>query len=112
VEKMMKDFMEKYNWATRKYPCTTNLYELPLEIIARKESYEKVGRKWILVEEEKFRWNVENYMNCVDAVPFFRNLGGYERVTQNYTKYGFLPIQIDSINPDRTKKSVYKFKLI
>lgn len=49
------------------------------------------------------------YMNVFSAIPFFRNLGGFERVEKTYTKYGLIPYTLNSVNPDRTEKTVRTF---
>lgn len=107
------EFRKTYNWTVRNYPDTTSLYRDNMEENfghACIRNYCKRGSRWVLVSE-----TIEEdvtplyYFNTVDAVPFFRNIDGYEKVTMSYTKYGYIPVMIDSINPDRTKKTVRAF---
>lgn len=72
-------------------------------------SFIKSGNKWIETEREERIVDSEVYYNVVSAVPFFRNLGGYERVSMSYTCAGYLPVEVVSISPDRTKKTVRTF---
>lgn len=48
-----------------------------------------------------------NYINSLD---FFRRLGGKERLTFDYTFYGFKPVKLTSVSPQREKKVIRYFK--
>lgn len=50
--------------------------------------------------------------NVFDAVQFFKDLGGYEKVSCGYTKAGYLPDELLSISPNRTEKTVRKYYFI
>ena len=76
----------------------------------RKEEYIKSGRSWKLVETETEPITPANYCNGVDAIPFFRNLGGREIVSMGYTKLGYIPTESNSISPDREKKIIRKYR--
>ena len=94
------------------YPGTDRVYrENMSEKIGglKMETYEKIGGKWKIVSRECSELTPAIYCNSVDAIPFFRNLGGYERIEMNYTRLAYLPVVISSINPDRTKKVVRTF---
>lgn len=73
------------------------------------EHYTRRGGRWLLVDTDTEYIPYEFYINTIGAVPFFRNLGGYERVTTAYTPRGYMPIQIDSIAPDRAEKTRRRF---
>jgi hypothetical protein len=45
-------------------------------------------------------------MNSIDATPFFKNLGGIERVEYCNTRYGRIPCKIISISPDRQERTI------
>lgn len=70
------------------------------------------GKSWRKTEEEKEWITAEQYCNIVDAVPFFRGIGGKEIVSKGYTYYGYIPVRITSISPSRDAKHVYEFSFI
>lgn len=107
-----KEFKSTYKWLVKHYPETTNLYSETLDEIigtAKTERFKKFGSRWVKTEEKTSAITAEYYCNTIDAVWFFRNLGGSERVTMNYTKKGYLPIKVNSINPSRDEKTVITF---
>ena len=63
------------------------------------------------VEINKSIINSENFKNIISSIPFFRNLGGFERVTKGYTIAGYIPVELSSISPDKKIKIVRKFKV-
>ena len=79
------------------------------------ERYERTssGKSWKRnpVEINKSIINSENFKNIISSIPFFRNLGGFERVTKGYTIAGFIPVELSSISPNREIKIVRKFKV-
>ena len=84
-------------------------------IILITERYERTssGKSWKKnpVEINKSIINSENLKNIISSIPFFRNLGGSERVTKGYTIAGFIPVELSSISPDKETKIVRKFKV-
>lgn len=62
--------------------------------------------------EETRQITAENYFNYCDAIPFFKRLGGSETCDFGYTYAGYLPAEIRSISPDRTKKVVRRFYIV
>ena len=85
-----------------KYELTTKTYE-------RTES----GKNWKSnpTETEITTINQETYNNIFskETQAFFRNLGGFERITKTYTCEGYIPTRLTSINPDKTKKIIRYF---
>ncbi len=59
------------------------------------------------IDEKKY-FNITNK----NTVKFFRSLGGSEHVVKAYTKNGYIPIEIYSKSPCRTKKTVREFKFL
>ena len=45
--------------------------------------YHKISRKWKLLEYKEENISKENYLNIINSCKFFRNLGGYERLTKS-----------------------------
>ena len=106
------EFRKKFHRTLKRYPgmeCAYNPY-YAYEVITTK--YYKIGSKWHEKTEERTVETVPGnyYMNIIDAIPFFRNLGGSERVQMGYTLAGYIPTQLSSISPDGTEKIVRKFK--
>lgn len=108
-------FCETYAETLKKYPETRELYfnDFYGFLIGKvtTEKYEKRGKEWFLVSMRREDVTPAYYFNTVDAVSFFRNLGGYERVKRGYCVRGCVPLEITSISPDRKEKTVRKFKL-
>ena len=79
------------------------------------ERYERTssGKSWKKnpVESNKSIINSENFKNIISSIPFFRNLGGSERVTKGYTIAGCIRVELSSISPDKETKIVRKFKV-
>ena len=71
--------------------------------------YYKVGSQWKMSATEESNISKENYLNIVNSCKFFRNLGGYERMTKGYTYAGYIPTSLNSISPDRKEKVVRTF---
>ena len=106
------EFRKKFHRTLKTYPgmeCTYNPH-YTYEVTTTK--YYKVGSKWHEKTDEKTVETVPGhyYMNMIDAIPFFRNLGGSERVQMGYTLAGYIPTQLSSISPDGKEKILRKFK--
>lgn len=107
-----KEFRATYKATIKKYPDIDSLFcFLESEIITETIThYTKKGSRWIETETKEALIPASYYYNVLDAVTFFRNLGGYERVETNYTKYGLIPVKVTSINPSRDEKTVRSYK--
>lgn len=113
----MKTYQEvttEYKALFRKYPHTLNLYTGNEEkaIPYKVQNYEKRGNRWTLTEEHEEVVTYINYYNVVDprATAFFKSLGGTEKNTvRAVVGYGYIPVKVESTNPDRTKKTVRRF---
>lgn len=78
-------------------------------IMMKQERYYKVGRSWRLSEVVEENITKECYLNIINSVKFFRNLGGFERLTKGYTYAGYIPTSLNSISPDKKEKIVRSF---
>lgn len=97
-----------YTWTLKKYPGASSVCRY--ENIGYKETrYEKKGSKWVETKSDNRTVDCDWYYNTVDAVPFFKNLGGKEKVDVAYTKVGYLPVRVTSINPTGDEKVVREF---
>lgn len=108
-----KEFKQTYSYLSKEYPdasCFLADDKWNEDIITlKKTKYEKRGSRWHMVDEETESVCGRYYCNAVDAVPWFRNLGGKEVVSTRYTKYGKIPYLIHSISPDRKEKYVFEY---
>ena len=101
-----------YNFIKRNYPGAVSAFTSSdsANILMIQENYIKRGNNWILENWQHEYITYEFYINTIGAIPFFRNWGGYERVEQAYTPYGYMPVKINSISPDRMTKTIRKFE--
>lgn len=73
------------------------------------------GKSWRSKPDEKETRVITavEYANCVNSIPFFRNLTrgtcGSERVENGYTANGYIPTKITSVSPDGDIKIIRKF---
>lgn len=107
------EFNETYSWISKKYPYTSSFCSKMDECVGTVTitQYEKRGSRWVKTNENTEEITGRYYCNCVDGVPFFRNIGGYERVSMGYTYMGYIPVEIISISPNKTKRIVRKFNI-
>ena len=111
---MANDTKKEYKELFKKYPNVGDVWtgnEEEKEIHYTVKNYTKNGSRWVLEDEKTYTINYIHYYNVIDprATRFFKNLGGYERTLCSYTKRGYLPVEVTSINPDRTYKTVRTF---
>ena len=107
-----KEFRDTCSWMLKMYPDTDLIYADDMDEIIGKcicTNYIKSGSRWKEIGKGTKEMSRQFYMNCVDAIPFFRRLGGIERVSKGYTYIGYIPTEISSINPDKTKKTKREF---
>lgn len=99
-----------YKWIIKKAPDITSLYGVENACIKLTETrYAKRGGRWIETETKAENITPEYYLNTVDAVPFFKGLGGRERLVTSYTKFGLIPVEVQSTSPDGKTKTVRRF---
>ena len=103
-------FKDDYTWALKKYPDTYRFYDKYDVVCGTMETtnYEKQGNRWIQIESDIKDITGRMYMNIIDATPFFKNLGGKESVSKCATRYGYIPCQIISTNPNGTERTTRK----
>ena len=105
-----------YKWMVKRWPDTAEAVYNPAADFCRVtvKRYEKAGAAWRFVETwiDGEKETGEYYSNVVSSIPFFRSLGGVERVTKAYTRRGFIPVKIESISPDGTEKTVRAFDIL
>lgn len=118
AEMSYQEFKKTYWWVLKHYPQIDRLSwqvchgdESPMGTMTETK-YIRTSRsgKWKECEKTEEAFSARNYVNCVDATPFFRNLGGYERLDCGYTYTGYLPLEIVSISPDKLTRIVRRFR--
>lgn len=113
---LYSEYKTTYKWIVKKYPDVTAMFtesEKPEKIFILKiTNQEKTGTTWKTTGTEEKEIDFIHYSNIVDAIPFFRNLGGTETVTRKYTKFGLIPIKIISTSPGRNERTIREFKVI
>ncbi len=104
------EFKKTYKYSCKHWPDVTAVYEetrfAPRMVTTHQE---KRGSRWITTGEDVKVINWEYYMNIIDALPFFRGLGGTERVETSFTRWGKLPDKITSTSPDRESRTIREF---
>lgn len=104
------EIKNNYKWSAKHTPAVTNFSDVEGEIITMAEiRYTKRGRRWYETERRTEKITAEFYLNTIDAVPFFRGLGGRETISLGYTYYGYLPVEIQSTSPDGQTKVTRRF---
>jgi hypothetical protein len=86
-----------------------------MKIKLTKISYEKkAGTKtvWVETEREKREITEEQYKNIIDAVPFFRRLGGSEYLERGYTECGYRVVRILSTSPNKECRVERRFNFV
>ena len=75
-----------------------------------KVEQKKIGSQWKIDNISTMTINKEFIVNLAsnETMRFFRNIGGSEKRTLNFTPYGLLPTEVISTNPGKTSRSVYE----
>lgn len=107
---LYSEFRKKYAYILKHYPDTSALFEKSNKITVTTTSENKSGKKWTMEASETENIDYIYYFNIVNAIPFFKNLGGYERVSNACTKYGYIPVKLVSISPDKNTRITREFK--
>ena len=105
--------MKKMNMYGLNESVLKGLEQYKITLTTKKYERTSSGKSWKKnpVESNKSIINSENFKNIISSIPFFRNLGGYERVTKGYTIAGYIPVELNSISPDKETKIIRKFKV-
>ena len=106
-----QEFKNTYKNIIKKYPETTNLYNNAYKIIETITNFDKVGNRWKETDKKESEIDYIYYFNVFDAVPFFRNLGGTEKINLSYTFAGHIPDEVISISPNRTMKTIRTYQI-
>ena len=110
-EMSYQEFRHTYSDALKKWPDLAEGYGRNYQIQLTTENYQKSGSRWELVESSTETVPFEWYMNAIDASPFFKNLGGKEKISKSYTVMGLVPVEIVSTSPDGTERTIRRYKI-
>lgn len=109
-----QEFRQTYRWMLSHYTGTYQVYQNDFDhaLIGKVKTtrYERRGGRWAEVDSKREDLTPAFYCNAVDAVPFFRGLGGSERVECSYTPIAYLPVRISSVSPDKQTRVVREFQ--
>lgn len=99
-----------YDYVLKRYPELSRFYGVN-GVIGKCTTtrYEKIDKRWVETESETVDMTAEFYLNGISSAPFFRNLGGVERLTPSYTRHGYIPVELVSVSPDRNTKVVRSY---
>ena len=106
-----EEFEKTYFGVIRKWPATKYLFNefLPNNIQIIKSEYVKDDKgQWHLMKHVSKMRNACHYMNILDGIPFFENMGGTENIMCTYTRKGYLPTIIQSVSPDQNEKLIWE----
>lgn len=109
---LYSELAKTYRKLFKKYPNISSLQDFGGKILEEKTTYAKRGTRWVEVKKEEKEVSATYVFNVFDAVQFFKDLGGYEKVSCGYTKAGYLPDELLSISPNRMEKTVRKYYFI
>ena len=96
-----------YRRTLEKHNAWSTIANVDVRVFCFTERYYKNGRKNFPKkpsETERFDWGPREYLNCITAIPFFK-----DRVEMGYTQYGFIPVKLTHYSFDGNLKWVRRF---
>ena len=102
------EFKKTYAFTLKHFPDVSSI-SLGTDISVTTTHQTKNGSRYVTSSVQTESITGENYLNTVEAIPFFKNLGGSEKVSKAYTKYGLIPVEIVSTSPDKSERVIRKF---
>lgn len=103
-----EEFKKTYSYALKHFPGVSSI-KLDAPVAVSVERQEKISGRWVTSTKKAENFTGENYLNTVESIPFFKKLGGTEKVSKAYTKYGLIPVEIVSTSPDKSERVIRKF---
>ena len=105
--------MKKINMYGLNKSVVEELKQYKITLITKKYEKTSSGKSWKKnpVETDEEVISPKKFELIISSIPFFRNLGGSERVTKGYTIAGYIPVELSSISPSRETKIVRSFKV-
>ena len=105
--------MKKINMYGLNKSIVEELKQYKITLITKKYERTSSGKSWKKnpIETNEEIISPKKFELIISSIPFFRDLGGSERVTKGYTVAGFIPVELSSISPSRETKIVRSFKV-
>ena len=105
--------MKKINMYGLNKSVVEELKQYKITLITKKYERTSSGKSWKKnpVETDEEVISPKKFELIISSIPFFKDLGGSERVTKGYTVAGFIPVELSSISPSRETKIVRSFKV-
>ena len=105
--------MKKINMYGLNESVLKGLEQYKITLIVRRYERTSSGKSWKKnpVETDEEIITPKKFELIISSIPFFRDLGGSERVTKGYTIAGYIPVELSSISPERKTKIVRSFKV-
>ena len=105
--------MKKINMYGLNKSVVEELKQYKITLITKKYERTSSGKSWKKnpVETDEEVISPKKFELIISSIPFFRDLGGSERVTKGYTIAGYIPVELSSISPSRETKIVRSFKV-
>ena len=105
--------MKKINMYGLNESTLRGLENYKITLITKRYERTSSGKSWKKnpVETNEEVISPKKFELIISSIPFFRDLGGSERVTKGYTVAGYIPVELSSISPSRETKIVRSFKV-
>ena len=105
--------MKKINMYGLNKSVVEELKQYKITLITKKYERTSSGKSWKKnpVETDEEIISPKKFELIISSIPFFRDLGGSERVTKGYTIAGYIPVELSSISPSKETKIVRSFKV-
>ena len=105
--------MKKINMYGLNKSVVRGLENYKITLITKRYERTSSGKSWKKnpVETDEEVISPKKFELIISSIPFFRDLGGSERVTKGYTIAGYIPVELSSISPSRETKIVRTFKV-
>ena len=105
--------MKKINMYGLNESTLRGLENYKITLITKRYEKTSSGKSWKKnpVETNEEVITPKKFELIISSIPFFRDLGGSERVTKGYTVAGYIPVELSSISPERKTKIVRSFKV-
>ena len=105
--------MKKINMYGLNKSVLRGLGQYKITLTTKKYERTSSGKSWKKdpVETNEEVISPKKFELIISSIPFFRDLGGSERVTKGYTVAGYIPVELSSISPSRETKIVRSFKV-
>ena len=105
--------MKKINMYGLNKSIVEGLKQYKITLITKKYERTSSGKSWKKnpVETDEEVISPKKFELIISSIPFFRDLGGSQRVTKGYPVAGYIPVVLSTRSPSRETKIVRSFKV-